>query len=344
MKLQSRQKRLLAIGISMAIVIGSHHAINLFEPAPRIARMSVAPEHPASLPATVAQPASAEGVSAAPHPVRPVATLSDDRSSVLPEPPPEARDPADFTQRSVGGMARWRPEPGLDLPVLHVAGDHYGPFGLPCGPHLSAVTIANGDLNLSVAAPCRLHSRLNVKFGPVEFTAMTDHVGAWSATLPPLSEGGLTIAFEDGAVLTHHVVARADDMQSVAALVSPADAGMRLVLHDPGTDEGGASHLEAGTPPVGLGRFYLLGAPELAGGRVTQVYAAPVGAPPARLSVEVEVTPANCGRDVAGFAALAAPDGTLRPHPISFAVPGCDALGEYLVLKNLAPSRTLALR
>ncbi|NHX28285.1 hypothetical protein HA397_30580, partial [Escherichia coli] len=54
-----------------------------------------------------------------------------------------------------------------------------------------------------------------------------------------------------------------------------------------------------------------------------------------RLNIEAEVTAANCGRELIGETLQPAADGTLTASEINLSVPGCDAAGEFLVLKNL---------
>ena len=54
-----------------------------------------------------------------------------------------------------------------------------------------------------------------------------------------------------------------------------------------------------------------------------------------RVSVEAEVTKANCGREIAAETLQPGADGTMQAVEITLAVPDCSAVGEFLVLKNV---------
>ena len=53
------------------------------------------------------------------------------------------------------------------------------------------------------------------------------------------------------------------------------------------------------------------------------------------LSVEAEVTAANCGRQIAAQTLQLKPGETLRSRDVTLDMPACDANGDFLVLKNL---------
>jgi hypothetical protein len=53
------------------------------------------------------------------------------------------------------------------------------------------------------------------------------------------------------------------------------------------------------------------------------------------VSVEAEVTAFNCATDVSGQTIQRQGDGSMRPVSVTVAMPDCDAIGEFLVLKNL---------
>jgi hypothetical protein len=62
---------------------------------------------------------------------------------------------------------------------------------------------------------------------------------------------------------------------------------------------------------------------------------------PSDVVIEAAVTPATCGREIAGKT-LASVAGTVIVTDLTLAMPECDAVGDFLVLNNLAPDMTLA--
>ncbi len=87
---------------------------------------------------------------------------------------------------------------------------------------------------------------------------------------------------------------------------------------------------------------------EVEPGGVADVYTFPVGrmepAGPVVMTVEVEVTEANCDTDIAGQLLQRGGAGEISSMDISFAVPGCDAVGDILVLKNLLQDLKVAAK
>ena len=59
------------------------------------------------------------------------------------------------------------------------------------------------------------------------------------------------------------------------------------------------------------------------------------------LSVEAQVTAQTCGRELLGEM-LDSRDGKVRVQDLSMAMPGCDALGDFIVLNNPRGDLTLA--
>jgi hypothetical protein len=59
------------------------------------------------------------------------------------------------------------------------------------------------------------------------------------------------------------------------------------------------------------------------------------------VSVEAEITEANCGRDVAAqtFHVHA---GEIQTRDLSMTIPACDAVGDFLVLNNLIEDLKIA--
>ncbi|TCP40236.1 hypothetical protein [Rhodovulum marinum] len=325
--MKKRKQRLLAIGLSVATVVASgqymersqpHHQAEMAEIALADITLLAArgPVAPASggvsaIPALPDDPATPEGLH--PGPVRLVAT--------------PAQRPAD------GPAIR-----GLKMPALGVS-------GLPCGPEMTAEATDEATVRLILSAPCRPGRRVTLHHDLISFTEVTDQLGLLSVEVPVMVPAAAFVAeFDDGATVAHALSLPAAAGRRHAALVTVGAGGMQLHAYEAGARFGGAGHVWAAAPQgIGArGTLRVLGDPGLPGGRIAQVYTAPAGAQDLRLSVEAQVTPANCGREIEAQTVLPDRAGSMTSGVVSFVLPGCDAVGEFLVLKNLPQDRKLA--
>ena len=62
------------------------------------------------------------------------------------------------------------------------------------------------------------------------------------------------------------------------------------------------------------------------------------------LSVEAEITSGNCDQQVEAQTLEIRKDDQLRTRNLTLHMPGCDATGDFLVLKNLVEDLTIAAR
>jgi hypothetical protein len=60
------------------------------------------------------------------------------------------------------------------------------------------------------------------------------------------------------------------------------------------------------------------------------------------LTVEAEITAANCGTDIAAQSLQIVPGQPVRVLDLTMTVPGCDALGQFLVLEGVLQDIALA--
>lgn len=121
-------------------------------------------------------------------------------------------------------------------------------------------------------------------------------------------------------------------------------AGFQLHALEFGASYEDEGHVWSGAPKApgrslrGEGGFLTrLGDPSVGG--VAEVYSYPVGLMDEEgavaLTVEAEVTSRNCGTDIAGQVMQRRADGGMAIRDVAFSVPGCDAVGDILVLKNI---------
>ena len=89
-----------------------------------------------------------------------------------------------------------------------------------------------------------------------------------------------------------------------------------------------------------------LGADSAENALMAEIYTFPAGAAAqdgtVDLTVEAEVTAANCGRDVAAQSIQIMPGAEPAVMDLTMTMPDCSAVGEYLVLNNMLQDLTLA--
>jgi len=173
-------------------------------------------------------------------------------------------------------------------------------------------------------------------------------------TLPAMgAAGAYSVTFDDGARFgTEASVPSVATLDRVAT-VAPKDSGLQIHALEFGATYGEPGHVWSENPgdptlaATGGGGYILqLGDPELDNAVLSEVYTFPrAGSGESgvvRLSVEAEVTTANCATEIAGQSIEPGADGQPVVMEMTVAVPDCDAVGEYLVLKNLLRDRRVA--
>ena len=125
-----------------------------------------------------------------------------------------------------------------------------------------------------------------------------------------------------------------------------------FVLHgfENGTELGQTGDIwpnQPGVIPQGLveglaggGWLSLLGEPAVEMPLLAQVWTYPSDGSAARIVVEAPVTANTCGHDLLGQTVIRDADAA----DLTLAVPDCSAVGDFLVLKNLAQNTKLAAR
>ncbi|MBN2907357.1 MAG: hypothetical protein JXJ18_11665 [Rhodobacteraceae bacterium] len=335
----NRKRQLLAIGVCVVTVIASGKYMELGQHPSAPEQASSAP---AFAPATKIYGLKKVTPLAARASNDPVAVPTRAALPDLPKDPEVAVVlPAATVPTEIRAMPRSEPM----LAALLSEGERFGASGLPCGPSLEAAPAVQGMARLSISAPCQPDSLVTVTHDMMSFTVATDPMGLASVTVPAFADVAVFLAeFPDGTTMSRAVaVPEAADITRVA-LQTQGASGMLLHAYEDGASYGDPGHVWAGAPRGNgaRGSMTQLGDPMFDGGRSVQVYSAPADLHALRLSVEVEVNAANCGRDVEAETLFPDADGQTLTRRLVLDVPDCDALGEFLVLKNLPQDRTLA--
>lgn len=214
-----------------------------------------------------------------------------------------------------------------------------------CDISASATPAPGAMISVSLIARCLPNERVNVHHNGMVFTQSTDNSGRLSTTVPAMARDAVVIfAFSDGDGAVTET--RIDDIDNYdrTALQWRGDTGFQIHAREFGAGYGQAGHVWAGTPRA-EGTLVRLGDTTVAEAFVAEVYTFPRTAASrdgvVDLSIEAEVTAANCGREIAAQSLEITEDG-IKTQDLTLAVPDCDAMGDFLVLNNLVPDLKVA--
>jgi len=216
-----------------------------------------------------------------------------------------------------------------------------------CDIIAEARPVAAAMVKLTLEASCLPNERLTVHHNGMIFTEATDAKGQLSVTAPALAQEAVFIlAFGngDGAVAQTSVPELADYNRVV--LQWKGATGFEIHAREFGADYGDAGHVWSGAPRdmaaavTGEGGFLTRnGDTDLVEPLMAEVYSFPVAATArggnVALSVEAEVSTANCGLEIEAQALELRSDDQIATQNLTLAVPDCDAVGNFLVLNNL---------
>lgn len=205
-------------------------------------------------------------------------------------------------------------------------------------------------IGLTLAAPCDAGQRVVIRHAGLTVTGRTDTKGGLSMALPGMQTAAeVSILFADGSqqrgqidlpdAATYRRFAvqwQGDDEFQLHAFENGADYG------DPGHVWAGALHLPVSGKPETGGWMMMLGDASVTLPLRAAVYTFPtVPGPAPDIVIEAPVVEATCGREMLGEL-LTASGGTTQSDDLTLAMPDCSAVGDILVLKNLAPAVKIA--
>lgn len=298
-------------------------------PAPRVAAITpVAPAAPEPTP--VALDAEAVTTETAPVPVPIIAPMNAPVAPTLPMP----------------GAARPERLAQADAPEI-VTDQALSPFGLPCGLTVTTEARPAAMVALDIMDPCQGNARVVVEHSGLNLTGQTDVMGILTMDIPAFeSPAFFTVRMPDGASAS--ALAGLPDIGDYTRVGLQWNEDRALELHamEFGATYGDPGHIwreNPGTPAraeAGEGGFLTrLGTTDVDAPMLAEIYTFPRdtlnGDGTVRLSIEAEVTEANCGQDTLARTLESDEEGAVAVIELTFTVPGCDAVGDYLVLQNL---------
>ncbi len=221
------------------------------------------------------------------------------------------------------------------------------PFGLPCGLTVAAEPMAAAMVGLDIMDPCQPNARVVIEHSGLNLTGQTDVVGLLSMDIPVFEAPAFfTVRMPDGTSAS--ALAPVSDLNQFhrVGVQWTEDRSLELHAMEFGATYGEAGHIWAenpGTPDravAGEGGFLsYIGDADVPMPMLAQIYSFPrdamQGAGLVSLSIETPVTEANCAQDTLARTLETEEDGRVAVIELTFTLPACDAVGDYLVLQNL---------
>ncbi len=209
-----------------------------------------------------------------------------------------------------------------------------------CTPTLGLTAQSGAMLAVRISAPCHRGERIVIRHAGLNFTARVSVEGDLALELPAFESEALVTAFFRGSevLLGSVTVADAAAIQRFAVQWAGADVFDLRISEDDrvyvGTHEarnsaGGQKIRSFGDPLVDEPMF-------------AEVYTYPAD-PDTKVEivVEVAVTAQICGRSISAETILSS-SGIVDVSTVPVSIPACDASGDILLLKNLAPAMKIA--
>lgn len=224
-------------------------------------------------------------------------------------------------------------------------------FGLPCGLSVSATAMPGAMVALDILDPCRPEGRIDIAHAGLTISARTDRAGLLTIDFPAL-ETPAFFTLRNAAGEEAVTLAGLPDLGDYARAAIFWDGDLAIELHafENGADFGAPGHVwqdAAGDLSGAIlgtgGVLTVLGDATLAEPRLAQIYSiARAGRDRVRLSVDVPITTANCGRPITAQSLELVPGEQAQSRPVTLTLPGCDGVGDYLLLQNLFDDPRLA--
>ena len=231
----------------------------------------------------------------------------------------------------------------------------------PAEPEMAACAIdvqsaakPGAMIEISVTAPCNSGESVAFEHAGLKFSEQLGPDGSLIIEVPAMTGSArIGLNFADGADRVVELTMPDFEAFDRIAVIWRGATGLQLHAFEGGASYGEAGHIWADTPgtpdaaATGTGGFIsVLGS--TSSGYAADVYTYPVslmreGAEP-DVSIEAQVMENTCGGEIEGWILRTNPRKAPNVEPLTMVVPGCEAVGEYLVLRDLPVELKLALR
>ncbi len=223
-----------------------------------------------------------------------------------------------------------------------------------CAISMAAEPKAAALVSLTINAPCLPNERVVIHHNGMMFSEVTSETGAFEMTVPALAEAAVfmaSFASGEGAVAN----ATVDSLKFYDRVVVQTQGATGISLHarEYNAEYGQKGHVWSGQPgsiadaATGHGGFIMqLGDAALQNPIVAEVYTFPTAlakdAGEVTMSVDIEITSANCALDIEAQTLQTTAGARLKVLDLDMSMPDCNAVGDFLVLKNLVNSLKVA--
>lgn len=210
----------------------------------------------------------------------------------------------------------------------------------------------NAVVKLMLEAPCLPGERLTLHHNGLTFTAVTDESGRLALDVPALSPSAVFIAaFPTGEGAVAQASVPGAENRDRVVLQWRGAAGLQLHAFEGEAGYGAKGHVWAEAPgdvvsEGSAGFLVRLGDAEAPEPLMAEIYTFPADMPASGVSVtvEAEVTEANCARELSAQTMGVMSGQPAERHDLTFFMPDCAAVGDFLVLKNLYEDLKIAAR
>ena len=216
-----------------------------------------------------------------------------------------------------------------------------------CVATLTARPLAAAMVDLSLHAPCAPDTRVTLHHNGMMISEQTDAEGSLSLTLPALSETAIFMAaFQNGLTAMAKVEMTSIEIYDRVVVQWQGPGQMQVHALEFGADYGDTGHVWFEAPrdmaraALGKGGFVTVHGRQMPDQDLrAQVYTFPSGTADLSgdigLTVETEITAETCDRKMEAQALQMLGGRNLTVTDLTLYMPGCDAAGDFLVLKNL---------
>lgn len=230
------------------------------------------------------------------------------------------------------------------------------PGGFSCSIEMIAEATVAAMVNIEIRSACMPATRVTLHHNGLMITEMTDNQGDLFVTMPALTETAVFIAdFGQGNGSTAIVEVPSLRFYDRAVLQWQGDASLHLHALEFGAQFGQEGHIwdeRQGSLEKTIngesGFLSQIGNPDMSDALRAQVYTFPSGTTSrigdVFLEIEAEVTKKTCGREIDAQSIQVSEAGVPRVQELQLAMPDCEAVGDFLVLKNVLEDLKLAAK
>ncbi|MDW4498021.1 hypothetical protein R5H30_08535 [Sulfitobacter sp. D35] len=243
------------------------------------------------------------------------------------------------------------PESGLPAPNLPDS-----PVAEACATGFTATPVAAAMVELTLVAPCSPGAEVLFSHAGLVFSEMVGEDGRALVMVPALrASATFEAAIPAGKTLSVTTSVESLPLYRRTVLLTTTADGLELHAREFGAEYGAEGHvwsgarrgIEAVTQRTG-GFMVSLGNGGGADGYRADVYTFPRAlqgdTDPFELSLEAEISGLNCGREIDARVLSLDAASKLVTTDVTLSVPGCDAIGDFLVLKYPPQDLTVAAR